>query len=116
MSISKQNNLKIAKKWLRKNFTSLYPVRVVLVDKIMYKRKPWPDDVYGLTSFNEKCECFLIQILNNLNLEETIDTLRHEWAHVLSQHTECVEGVYQEHDDIYWGYYGKIYRKWYEED
>lgn len=100
-----------AKRWLRKNFPSEYTVRIQLVD---------PSKIQGLDGNvyiipGKKETHFKILISNNLNIHQTIETLLHEWAHVLTTHSIPLDAD-KPHPDVFWAHYGRIYRKWHGEE
>ena len=53
---------------------------------------------------------FLVRIDSRLTWIEGLDTLLHEWAHVLSWHNE------PHHSDEWALAYGRIYRAWHEDN
>lgn len=99
-----------AKRWIRKNFPSEYTVRIQLVAPSSING----DDgrVRWIPGKNE--DHFRILIADNLNIHQTIDTLFHEWAHVLTTHSIPLDEN-SSHPDVFWAHYGRIYRKWHGE-
>ena len=96
-----------AKKWLRKNFPSEYTVRIFLVAPSHIEG----DDGWVRWIPGPKEDHFRILISNSLNINQTIETLFHEWAHVLTTHSMPLDEN-ASHPDVFWAHYGRIYRKW----
>ncbi len=53
-----------------------------------------------------------IYVSDKLDLDSTIDTLIHEWAHALAydRHRAPVD----QHDGVFWLAHGEVYRAWHE--
>lgn len=99
------------KKWLRKHFPSQYSVRILLV----HPSKLPGNEAFTYTITDKEDFRFLIHIANNLNINQTIEALLHEWCHILCGHTN--NDIWERpHQDVFWAFYGKIYRKWHDED
>jgi len=86
--------------WLRRNFPTQFPVTVRSVQM--------KDD--GETS-EYKGPQFIILINRNKSLAVRIDSILHEWAHVL---TWFGAGHYEEHPDEFGLCWAKIYRTFIE--
>ena len=96
-----------AKRWLRENFPTRCPVRIYL--------RPIKGDM-GLCNFDCETERFVVSISSDLNLNETLETLCHEWAHVLREHIP--EGPHDHddgHDPIFDAILGCINRAWHRD-
>lgn len=100
------------RRWLQRNHPSSGPVRIRFVDSHRLRQAAHefgcdcPD--YGLTLRSEDW-CFTILLRADLSHEKTVDTLLHEWAHVLRLHLLCATGD-TAHDDIYAAIDGRIRR------
>lgn len=97
-------------KWLRENFPSVHPVRVVV-------RENWPDkDLWASCSRivdGEKVR-FLIRLRADRTDADVTSDLHHEFAHVLHMH--MIENASaHDHDAVYWAIHGQIYALWHEE-
>lgn len=108
----KKLNLTYTKAWLRKNFPSEYPIKITLKKQIWYK--DFPEELDAITLFDTEQQRFLIQLSKKLNTECLVETLLHEYAHVLRNHAPDQTNLL--HDEVYWAIYGQIYRKWHGED
>lgn len=109
----KYYNFHETKRWLKRHFPSLYKVRVVIKDVVYH-----PDtneSLWGLTTFNKESQTFYIQLCSKTNTDHLTENLFHEYSHVLQQHNDISAMHGEIHDDVFWSYYGKIYRKWYNE-
>ena len=110
--MTKREQLEHCKKWLRKNFPSEYQVRVYLSKPQLLKGdKGLTSWVSGEWQFEGR---FVIRIADNLNQDETIGVLLHEWGHVLRDHAPR-DAHYDHHDEIHSVYAGRIWRIWTEE-
>lgn len=85
--------------WLRRNFPSRYPVVVRSV----------PLKIHGDTDYEKNK--FLVRINSKKSHSARIDTILHEWAHVL---TWFGAGHYEDHPDEWGLCWGKIYRTFVE--
>lgn len=99
-----------AKRWIRKEFPSEYTVRIQLVDR--KKIKGYDARVFLIPS--EKEDYFIIRIANDMNINQTLESLWHEWTHVLTCHSMELDED-NPHPDVFWAHYGRIYRKWHGE-
>lgn len=104
--------------WLRQNFKPPrgYVVRVrwypKLVDKERNERGEREELQGRHYSWERKHEIQLSRRLNR-RVDDALETLLHEWAHVLvARVSRDVEDV--EHPDEYWLAYGRIYREWFD--
>lgn len=104
------------KKWLRQHFPSQYSVRILLINPAKLNEK-WGCPLDGLTHqiSTDQVDRFIIYLSNSLNINQTVETLMHEWCHVLCGHTTS-DIAQKSHDDLFFAHYGKIYRKWHEEE
>lgn len=89
--------------FLRREFAVDYPVIV--------RRLKLSKETDGDCLFIEKTEHFRVRINRKLKEYEAIETLLHEWAHVLAW--ECCNRDY--HCDAWGKYYSRIYRKYLKE-
>lgn len=92
--------------WLRGRWPAPLPTTVLISPP---KRFSDPNDL-GHTIIERGTQ--LIELLVDRPLEETVDTLLHEWAHALTLvFTRPGEST---HRDEYWLAYGRIYRDYFE--
>ena len=105
MSLTSATKWRMTINWLRRNFrTNSYGASV---------RSVAMKD-FGDTSFCEDDLCFAIRVKKNLPFATKLDTLLHEYAHVLSWH--CAEAEKEDHS-AEWGIaYALIYRTFLEWD
>ena len=61
--------------------------------------------VYGLCNYSETTKMFTIHVERNTDLSIMLDTMRHEYAHVLTWKTGT-----KTHCRRFWDAYAKIYR------
>ncbi len=90
--------------WLRRNFPPPYPTRVRSV-----KMKD-----YGDTTLSKGMRDFRIRISKNRSYAAKIDTLLHEWAHVLSWFG--AESEIEDHSAEWGVTYARLYRTFIEWD
>jgi hypothetical protein len=65
--------------------------------------------VYGCCRFSQKRDCFIIMIERNTDAGIMVDTLYHEWAHMLTWESG-------RHCTKFWRVYGKIFRRYLDEE
>ena len=90
--------------FLRKEFSVDYPVRV--------RRQKLDKETDGDCLFLNDKKYFRVRINKKLKEYEAIETLLHEWAHVLAW--DCCNKDY--HCDAWGKYYSRIYRKYFKQD
>jgi hypothetical protein len=96
-------------KWLRSHFPSAHPVRVSLVKPEILK--DGCGRCYGETRWNDSRASVLVA--SNLSIEMTIETLCHEWAHVLRDHVpESPLDAPGGHDEVFYTWLGRIDLAW----
>ncbi len=104
---TKKQRLKQVERWLRACFPSPLPVRVVAVKQLEEK------DTTG------ECEAvkgkLIVRIAMNNPKSVVVDTLLHEWAHVLTAMLISMNDL-DSHADEFWLSLGRIYRKFYCEN
>lgn len=95
--------------WLRRHFPSRHAVRVLLVPA---ERLNEPcSKVYGETSWND--DTALVRVAQNLSIETTLETLCHEWAHVLRDHLpDSPFDPPGGHDEVFYSILGRIDAAW----
>lgn len=93
-------------KWLRKNFTPCYQVKVLLLPTA---KMPVAHD--GYCTADDKRN-FTIKVRAGMAWPETQRVLQEEWAHMLRFHLWNVDG--DEHDAIYGAIFNTIKAKWHE--
>jgi hypothetical protein len=87
--------------WLHRNFPSEH-------GKVVLKTHPLKK-VHGFTTFSDNIKSFYVHINRDKSLSLRLDTVIHEWAHVLTWF-----GAGQDDDhSAEWGIaYARIYRAW----
>lgn len=91
-------------KHLKENLPPPSPVRLRWTCNLKCDGKP----CLGLTTWGPKGVA-TIQIGANQNTESTVDTLRHEYSHVLDGSHYVGEDV---HPDSWGKHYSRVYREW----
>lgn len=97
-------------KWLRRHFPSAHPVRVALVPAETLQ--DGCGRCYGETSWSDDDRAS-VKVASNLSLQMTLETLHHEWAHVLRDHLP--EGPLDTpggHDEVFYTLFGRIDAAW----
>jgi hypothetical protein len=95
-------------KWLRRHFPSEYPVTVRLVSRT--KVKSVVGTAYAGYVFTPEPEArFDVFIDKKLTYMDTLDSLLHEWAHVLREHLpKSTYDTTEDEDVVYQAIYGRI--------
>jgi hypothetical protein len=112
MPTTDRKTVDAVKRWCQRHHPSAGPVRIRLVPAQRLRQAAveygcdCPD--YGLTIRSEDWH-FTVLLRADLSHEKTVDTLLHEWAHVLRLHMPCATGD-TAHDDIYAAIDGRIRR------
>lgn len=96
-------------RWLRRNFPGARPVRVYLCKRRLI------DGHHGLCTLYHDAGRATIQIADDQNAEQTLDTLLEEWAHYLRDHLPPMRGHDSDHDEIYGVIYARLKRSWHPE-
>lgn len=119
-----RKNLKYAKRWLRRNFPTHYPVRIYCVKQSTILRELKHSEDYEAEQCEYEGVCFYydkhrkhfkILLDKGLSEEKKITCLFHEYAHALRDHVP--EDVsYDSHDELWKTYYARITRKWAGDD
>ncbi len=110
-------------RWLHKEFPPPFPVKIRWVKHIPYDKGDFTTAYtrrVGILADIEKVRNrFIIRIslAANTTIAETVLTVIHEWAHVLTQQfAKQEEARASAHDDEYWLAYGRIDRAYHEYD
>lgn len=98
MSLTKAQKWLRTINWLRREFPSRYPVTI--------RSKPAKK---GSGDSDFRGRRFYIRINSRKPYSERIDTILHEWAHVL---TWFGAGRAEDHSDEWGLWYAKLYRNW----
>ncbi len=107
MKLTKEQKWLRTIRWLRRNFPSNLPVRVRSERMVSFK-------YCGDTTYSEDANNFKVRIRRSQSHSSKIDTLLHEWSHILTWF-----GAESEHEDHSgeWGLiYAKLYRTFLEWD
>lgn len=104
MRLTKEQKWLWTIRWLRRNFPPTLPT---------YVKSAQMEDC-GDTIFSEDAEDFRIRVRSNHSLNLKVDTLLHEWAHVLTWFGAEFET--EEHSAEWGVMYAKLYRTFIEWD
>lgn len=97
-------------KWLRRHFPSAHPVRVALVPAETLQ--DGCGRCYGETAWDDDDRAS-VRIASSLSAQMTIETLHHEWAHVLRDHLlESPLDIPGGHDEVFYAHLGRIDAAW----
>ncbi len=110
-------------RWLAAEFQTPYPVTVRCSKKIAAHRgDDWTIRQTGYHGETERVGrriIIRIAVRPGINRYSLMDTLIHEWAHAVTTRHDAIEGKRLDHGchDDEWGLmYGKIYRRFYDDD
>lgn len=117
-----------AKRWIRREFPSRYPVSIRCVKRSSVRKDQGTDAMAG-HAFYHQPHRHTVLVDGALNLDARIEALFHEWPHVLLSECELLlkghfltsvllppeQGDDPLHPNLYWLLHGKIYRAWHKD-
>lgn len=119
-----RRNVEYCKRWLRRHFPALHPVRIYFVEQNTLRKayqegseviEPY-EDLDGLALiFDDKSKRFKIYIYKHQTIEKKILDILHEWSHVL-RYGLPEKADEDSHDELWKAIHGKISRAWTGDD